>query len=319
MTMRWKSTVAIVVAGLFLVGALLVCRQAVAARERAVAALAALEAEQRGLQAERGALQRRIEAADRTRSELAAARAPKSGANGPAVSTQPGRAAPPRTMSEIIENNPKLEVLELKRQRAAAAQEYNVLFRQLGLSSEQRAKFIENCVQHAERGMDLGAAGRAQDEAGKRTVAALREQAKADFEASQAAVLGPDGYRRYQQFNDTIPIRNIVIRGAAAAAALEGVPFSAEQGEELVQAALRASEAGAHAGSDSRLLTLDWAALDAEARRILTPQQFEFFAKVATPAGFESRWKYQLDAAIRRARLEEAAAAPKSASKPDGD
>lgn len=247
---------------------------------------------------------------------LAGARAGDGGANASAAQqSPPGR---PRTMYDLISGDPRLEALELRRQRASVHQDYGEFFLARGLAPAQVEKFAENWVKWTERGMDLNAVARVQDEAGKQTVAALQQKAKEDYDAAQAALLGPDLYRQLLDYERTIPMRNIVVRGLAGAAAMEGVPLTAGQGDQLLQAAMSAARAEAGAKPYDLIATVDWDAFDAQARQILTPEQFTLFSTLAPPSGFSSHWKYKLDAAVRRAQERDAALAPTGQPRPGG-
>ena len=103
------------------------------------------------------------------------------------------------------------------------------------------------------------------------------------------------------QYIRTLPLHNILVRGLAGAAALEGIPLTAHQGVQLLQAAIGVSGRTDGAKGEQMVQAIDWAALDALARHILSPAQFALFTTVAPPSGFSSRWKYQVDAEVLRA------------------
>jgi hypothetical protein len=214
---------------------------------------------------------------------------------------------PAKFLSDHFENDPKMETLMLRRQRAVVLLEYAPLFRALKLSPEQIKKFQDNCVKREESFIDLRAASRAQDDLGKQMAAKLQEQANADYEAAQLEVLSADGYRQMQEFFRVEPLRNVLIRGLAGAAALEGVPLTEQQGEQLLQAALNAASQDANVTGEKLLTMVDWDALDVQARQILSPAQFTLFTTAAHLSGFQARWKYQTDAVIQRALQSEAA------------
>lgn len=221
-------------------------------------------------------------------------------------------------MSELVASDPKLEVLYLNRQRAVVMVEYGDFFRARGLSPEQIDKFTDNYVKHIERTMDLGAAARGQDAAGQQTVTSLQQQERANYELAQSAVLGADGYQQMEEYLRTLPLQNIVMKGFAGAAALAGISLTAQQGEQLFQAAIDASGRDPKLGGEQLARVIDWDALDARARQILSPEQFALFTTVAPPSGFQSRWKYRLDAAILQAQQADSAKTAAPAAKPPG-
>jgi hypothetical protein len=226
------------------------------------------------------------------------------GATPPAA---PSPAPRPTTMSELIANYPDLEALELKRQRSVITPEYRELFSLLKLSPEQIQQFEDIKMKRTEDYMDLRTAERTQGEAGKQAVATLQKRSEEEFVAGLVRVLGAEGYQKFMEFDRTIPLRNLVVRGFAGATALEGIPITPQQGEGLMQALIAAGGADV-SGPRQDFAGIDWAAVDAQAREILTPAQFAFFTSVAPATSFSTRWAAQLKGAIRQAKQSEAAA-----------
>jgi hypothetical protein len=211
-----------------------------------------------------------------------------------------------KTLTDLIANEPDVEVLLLKWNREAVLLEAGPFFRRHGFSTEQIRRYQDNYVAHAERDLDLRAAARAKDPTAEETFAALKAQSKADYEAAQQEVLGPVLYREMENYMDRVPVDNLLVRKLAAAAALEGTPWSAEQGAQVLQAAV-------DAGANQKTLweepggKIDWEAFEERARQILAPDQFELFQKSSPPSGFTSRWQLQLQDAVFRALQSDAA------------
>lgn len=268
-------------------------------------ALGRVRASRAGVEAEWRRATERIAAAERerveTRQSKAATVAPAGAAAG-----KPGAPAPLRTVSDLIANDPKAEVLMLRWQRAIVTVSHGPFFRTGALSPEQVRQFEDNWVKRTERDIDLRAAGRAQDEA-RETVASLRKQADEEYLAAQRQLLGEDGYAQLKEFERTVVVRNVVVLGLAGAASLAGTPVTAQQGEQLWAAALEAAGGNRQLGGEALVRAIDWDALDARARVILTPEQFALFQNGSAPSGFSARWQYQLDNALVRARQEETA------------
>jgi hypothetical protein len=214
----------------------------------------------------------------------------------------------PKTTSGIIANDPKAEVLMLRWQRAVVLLEYGPFFRAHGLSPDQIQKFQDNWVRRIEQNIDLAAAARAQDPAGRQAINKLQAQGKADYESAQQEVLGLDRWRQIQEYERTEVVRNTVVLGLAGGAALAGVPLTAQQGDQLWQAALNSASHDPNVKGQDLVATIDWDALDTQARQILSPAQLALFTTTAYPSGFSPRGKYQLDAVIRRALQADAAA-----------
>jgi hypothetical protein len=208
----------------------------------------------------------------------------------------------PTSQAEIVAGDPKLQVLELKRLRAAYRSDYRDFFLIEGLTAGQIDQFVENCVKASERNMDLRAAADVQDAAGKKTVAELQRKAKEDYESAQRALLGDERYARLIDHHErAVPVRNIVIAGIGGAASLAGVPLTGEQSDRLLAAALASARDESGANPNDLVTKIDWDALDAKARDILTPAQFELFTKTAPYSGFTNRFEVKAREAVRRA------------------
>jgi hypothetical protein len=233
----------------------------------------------------------------------------------PETAPQAAPRSMPSSQSELISTDPKLEILDLKWSRAVVGLEYGPLYRSLGLSSKQIIKFEENYLKHAELSMDLAAVARGKGDAGKETAAVLKQQARSNYEAAQIELLGAEGFRQVEEYIRTLVPRNVFVLGLAGAAAFEGVPLTAQQGDQLWQAAIKASRTDSSAKGSELIAAVDWDALDAQAEQILTPAQLELFKNVAPPSGFESRPELKAKDVIRRAQEADTAAARTSATK----
>ena len=270
------------------------------ARERASASTADVALTEAFRQAER-----RLAAAERMRveTEEALARSSKSLTTDskPAIRL-------PTSQSEIIADQPALQVLELKRQRAAIRQEDGDFFRERGWSSEQFEKYVELRLAYTERTMDLRDIARTQDEPGKQTVLALQAKAKEEYDATRRALLGEAVDREFQTYSQTTTLlQNFLVRGLAGVAALEGVPLSADQGDRLIKAAVEAMSADSGVPIQARLKTTDWGRFEGSAREILSTKQLKLFSTQDPPSGFGSRAAAELQAAIERAQRAETA------------
>jgi hypothetical protein len=225
-----------------------------------------------------------------------------------AAKPRPADASPPplRTMTDIISKDPRVEVLMLRWQREVSALEFGPFFRMRGITPGQIKRFQDAWVKEEEQVIDLKAAGRLEN-ADPAAIKRLEAEAQAEYDATLAEVFGPETYRDYLEFRRTLPVRNVVVLGFAGAAALEGVPITAEQGERLFQAALASTGVdspppGSSADQTERLLTrIGWDRVDAVARQILTPAQYALFTTNAAPSGFDSRHESQFKNAVRLA------------------
>lgn len=307
MSLASKTTLSLVVALLFIAAGLVWWKSALARREteREIAGLAARsEAVQRGVRA----AQARVAAANRRQAELAQSRDQPRPAK-PAALVPPAPASRARTLTEIIAHDPAAEVLMLRWQREISALEFGPFFRSRNLTPDQLKRFQDEWVNHAAQIIDVQAAGRVTN-ADPAAIKALRDKVNADSEAALIEIFGADTYREFREFQQTLPLRNIVVMAFAGAAALEGVPITAEQGQRLYDAGLSAAGISAASGLGSGPMTarIDWDRLDAAARQILTPAQYALFATNAAPSGFDSRFASQFQSMVRRAHEADVAA-----------
>jgi RNA polymerase sigma factor (sigma-70 family) len=89
-------------------------------------------------------------------------------------------------------------------------------------------------------------------------------------DAELRALLGANGYQRYQDYNRTLPARNLAAQLASAVCLID--PLTAEQGERLIQIMGDASAAYRAGGAIDRA-TLDWEITLTRASGVLTPTQ----------------------------------------------
>jgi hypothetical protein len=178
----------------------------------------------------------------------------------------------------LVNTDQKLQLLELQRQRASISLYYGEFFGSQRLSPAQIERLIEAKLKLEELAMDLDALGRTQDATGRQAMATMERQAAMEHDAILNETLGPEGSRALLEYERTQPWRRTIVNGFAGVAALAGTPITAEQGKQLLQAALEATPSDLNPENPNTLSALDLAALDAQARRILSPAQFDFFS-----------------------------------------
>ena len=177
---------------------------------------------------------------------------------------------------ELIRNDPEAEAFFLSSRRAGLAAKYGPLIRALRLTPEAAAKFQDAFIRLEEERMDLAAVLRTKGaDANDNSVARLQAKAGADYEASQRALLGEAGFRQLQNYERTSTTRDMV-SAIAGVAAVERAPFTPQQADALVQAIAGASE-NYRKGYQANHNDVDWVAVEAQARAILSPEQFVVF------------------------------------------
>ncbi|MFT3868341.1 MAG: hypothetical protein QM715_07575 [Nibricoccus sp.] len=202
-----------------------------------------------------------------------------------------------RSMYQLIANDPVMQNLELKRQRAATHTAFARFFEARGLPMAQRSAFIANYAEYAERDMDLIMA-KSTVGSGDEAVKTLQSQAKAAYEKKQLDLLGEENFRAWQEYERRIPVYDIVVHGLAGAAALEGCPITTAQTEQLITATIAAGSDRDNPDRYLALKSVDWKTLETAARDILTPEQFTLFTTRSPLSGFRSRAQFEIDAVL---------------------
>ena len=152
---------------------------------------------------------------------------------------------------------------------------YDLLYRSLGLTPKQIEKFESIRVQGAGPALWVFDEPAAPDEIASLSVAEMNRQLR--------ALLGDDGYARYQEYNRVVPARNLVMQVASAVYLTD--PLDREQGEQLTKVLAESSRAY-QAGASIDLADLDWDAVLASARPILSPAQATALSTVRQRTAF---------------------------------
>jgi hypothetical protein len=235
----------------------------------------------------------------------------------PAPSAAPAR----RLLSilELIRNEPDAEMLYLKSRRAQLAARYGPLLRSFGLSAEMTAKFQDNHIKREEARMDLDDVLRTKgaDESGT-AVAKLRADAEAQYNAAQRELLGDEGFRQLQDYEDMSSWR-ATFSAIAGVAAVEHVPFSAVQADALVRAISDASRSSHHGQAFTS--DVDWQAFDMRARAILSADQYAVLNTMdpgPTRGGFLQTRMYALVEMANQSDAKRATPVVTAPSKPSG-
>ncbi len=166
---------------------------------------------------------------------------------------------------ELIRDAPDAEAFYLESKRAQLAARYGPLFRTLGLSAEAVAAFEDNYIRREGAQMDLENVLGTRGEESVGAVEKLRAAAESNYNAAQRALLGDAGFGQLEAYENVAWWRGTV-SAMAGVAAVEHIPFSAGQADALVEA-FRSSNQGQSG--------IDWEHFDAQARGILSPEQFE--------------------------------------------
>jgi hypothetical protein len=229
-------------------------------------------------------------------------------------------AARPPSIAEQLQTNPTAQISALAHKRAHVLATYGAFFRKLGLSGEQIARFQDIVLRKKERIMDLQAIMGQQGLTWRdQAIDKLRRDGEAEYASAQRALLGDDALRKLEDYEHTSWLREMMIGWAGGAVVVAREPFTPDQAEQLVQIMANASPNYRH-GYDA--MTHEpgyWAAVEAEARKILTPGQFNYFTTMEPPLPVGARFQTQFYDKVSEALEAEAEAKKKALpAKPSG-
>jgi hypothetical protein len=186
-----------------------------------------------------------------------------------------------RRIEELRRNDPKMQALRLKTDRAWAYFKYAAFIHSRGLSPLQIAKFEQIIAEHGLNNDDINAVA---DEKGiplsDPAIVDLQSQERSRFNSVLIDLLGPEGPEQLQQFDDGAPARQMADRLAAVLADSPN-PVSPQQAQELVSLVQ-----GSQVPSpfDPAQPQIDWNAAEAKAAGILSPAQMAEFSSAAALA-----------------------------------
>jgi hypothetical protein len=254
-----------------------------------------------------------------TRAHAAQEALAKAESTSPAAAPQPASAKPdavatrkqkPRLSAgeemehllELTRDNPAVQKADTEDYRVQLRWYYGDFFRQLQLTDEQAALFIDRAAKRDERHTDLLAAARTlgisvYDPA----VITLNQRDSDAYMTEQRQALGDAGVKEMQRYNERMRARDVA-RGLAGMATLAGEPLAPAQIERLadvIDAAARPPPRGPFPGR----IDIDWARVDAEAKAILSPTQAMLFQSAESPGigGGGARFAMQMNQAIMSA------------------
>lgn len=143
---------------------------------------------------------------------------------------------------DAMANDPQAQNRHLTAVRARNFETYRALAEQLKLSKEQYDQLVGNLVKRYEQQLDLGHAMEKQPPGSleEATMAKLRQRIEDELGAAQVALLGEEGYRQFELYRRTLPLRQFVDR-LAGKAALGGAPITGPQADALIAAMADAS------------------------------------------------------------------------------
>ncbi len=308
---RWQiglGLVAVLVGGV----AVTVAWQAASAREAVRVEIAALRAQRQQMLPEAAAL---VGEQALVKAEVVLpppVGAPAAAAKEESATTSHSRAGEfsARLMTEA--DDPAHQNREVVMQRENMRLENDGFFSALKFSPEQVERFLDIEAVSFGRRVDVGtvmkARGLARDDEALMT---LHGQIEDDFERDIRSEFSDEVWSKFDKYRETAWARNVAA-GFAGIALLADMPIDAEQGAQLLAVIVDATARGSDA-SIRYPCRIDWDAVDAHAKRFLTPSQWELFRSVESPgvAGGGARFVTRLnDAFLTAIKEEEAKPAP---------
>ena len=192
--------------------------------------------------------------------------------------------------------------------RVALGIVYGPFSHMAGLTPDQTAKLAEIVQQRDTTKNDISAIQREHpDQKDDPVWQQLRNEASDEAKAAIKSMIGDEGLAQfilYDRQRDAWACTGNI----AAGLALADLPMSFEQSQKLAEAMSNASaQFQSGKGMASALSDVDWNAVDAEAKKILTPEQFElfsttdFFYGAGLNGGTASRWNAEFSNALNDA------------------
>jgi len=195
---------------------------------------------------------------------------------GPAPAPKPPHKRAPNLMDLARENSGLLDQFALSK-KAELGRIYGPLFHALVLSPEQVQRFKDILAGGLLRSNDIAAAADTQGLTYENpAIKKLHEESNLQTEAEIKALLGEAGFAQFKEHQRRIQVRGMV-DGLASLVATKS-PLHAQQADRLVDAMTRASS-DYQQGKPATPKTVDWAAVDREAKQILTPEQYAIWSR----------------------------------------
>jgi len=231
-----------------------------------------------------------------------AARAPSAKLAAKPVMVKPRRPWIP----ERLRTEPEFQLLWLAKTKAELSATYRPLFAKLQFTPPQIDVFERVVMNRAEQFMDLQATQEAQKlRPDDPALARMRARILDDFRDAQRQLLGEAGFAALQDYERGTSVREIVAGFAGGAVLVAREPLTPQQAEQLFQTIANASPRYRQ-GNTINTLEIDWARVDAEVQKFLTPSQFAFFQSAEPPLPIGGRFQNQLYQKVEAAKKAEA-------------
>lgn len=133
-------------------------------------------------------------------------------------------------------DRPEVQRMVAMQQKAALDARYSSLFKDLALTPDQLDKFKDLLVEKRTAMMDVMAAARGQGinpRSNPEAFAKLTADAQAEIDANIRSTLGETGFAEYQNYEQTIPQRNVVNQ-LEQRLSYSSTPLTAQQSDQMI-------------------------------------------------------------------------------------
>jgi hypothetical protein len=204
-----------------------------------------------------------------------------------------------RAQFRAMMDRPEVQRLMAIQQKSALDSRYAALFRNLSLTPDQLERFKELLVEKQTAASDVRSAAREQGMNGREDREALSKMVadtQAEIDENIRAALGENGFAQYENFEKTLPQRNLVNQ-LERRLSYSGTPLTNQQSEQMV-AILASTPAGQTSGASGRPRDLRNPITDAtinQARGVLAGPQIDALRQLQQ----EQQAQAALNAAMR--------------------
>jgi len=207
----------------------------------------------------------------------------------------------------VFDKDPRLQALSLKASRAQTRATYAPFYRHRHLTPAQISLFEDIVSTREEKLRDIVPAAvslglRIDDPA----IRKFNDDARSDYHEQMKSLLGDDAYATLMDYERASRVRQLV-SSIAGTVTIARAPFSSAQTERLVAIIANATPKYAQGGS-ADTNAVDWEIVDAQARTILSEEQFKAFTTIEAPNG--GRYSAKLDGALAVAMNADLAKSP---------
>lgn len=172
---------------------------------------------------------------------------------------------------EMMQADPKLQVLALQAGHAALTTRYGALYSRLSLTAAQIETLEAAMLRRQEQTMDLQALQKNASPETKETLAQLRKEAQTAYDDAVKGVLGPEGVQLLKDYERSSQLRSKLLTLAGDCAA-SGEPMTAAQFHQM-EAIFTGASASYKKGRLPELTEQELNAAQAGLGAVLTPRQ----------------------------------------------